>query len=410
MAKSDTEVLKYRDESYDFRDVDTSWGVHGIHPYPAMMVYPIARRLINEYSKEGGVVLDPFMGSGTVLVESILHSRSCIGVDLNPLVLLIANAKTTYIPPKKLYDSIVKILSKKENFEYSAPDFFNINFWFKEYVIDNLARLKAKISAIKDEDIKRFFLVAFSETVRICSNTRTGEFKLLRIKEPEKHNPNVFSTFERIASRNIKKLLETYNNQPHTSAKAIEADSRYDIPDLQPSAIDLVLTSPPYGDSKTTVAYGQFSRLSLQWLGNEEVTVDKDSLGGSPTESLDTDLPSETVRVIIGKIKELDDKRARQVLSFYIDLFACFENINRYLKRGGYICLVVGNRRVKRITIPSDSIVVELLNALGYVHTKTILREIPSKRMPWANSPTNIIGAKETTMNEENIIIMQKES
>ncbi len=410
MAKSDTEVLKYRDESYDFRDTDTSWGVHGIHPYPAMMVYPIARRLIKEYSKEGGVVLDPFMGSGTVLVESILHSRNCIGADLNPLALLIANAKKTYIPAKKLYDSIVKILSKKENFEYSAPDFFNINFWFKEYVIDNLARLKAKISVIKDEDIKRFFLVAFSETVRICSNTRTGEFKLLRIKVLEKHNPNVFSTFERIASRNIKKLLETYNHQPHTSAEAIEADSRYDIPDLQPSAIDLVLTSPPYGDSKTTVAYGQFSRLSLQWLGNEEVTVDKDSLGGSPTESLDTDIPSETVRVIIGKIKELDSKRARQVLSFYIDLFACFENIKRYLKRGGYICLVVGNRRVKRITIPTDSIVVELLNALGYVHTKTILREIPSKRMPWANSPTNIIGAKEKTMNEENIIIMQKES
>lgn len=59
--------IKYRDTSFDYAEIDTSWGVHGIHPYPAMMIYPVARRLLLEYSKPGDTILDPFMGSGTVL-------------------------------------------------------------------------------------------------------------------------------------------------------------------------------------------------------------------------------------------------------------------------------------------------------------------------------------------------------
>ncbi|MCS7073857.1 MAG: DNA methyltransferase, partial [Bacteroidia bacterium] len=45
----------------------------------------------------------------------------------------------------------------------------------------------------------------------------------------------------------------------------------------------------------------------------------------------------------------------------------------------------------------------------GFTHIETIIRNIPNKRMPNKNSPTNITGKKDETMNNEYIVIMRKE-
>ena len=105
---------------------------------------------------------------------------------------------------------------------------------------------------------------------------------------------------------------------------------------------------------------------------------------------------------------EKDEKRAREVLSFFIDLDKCFENVSFLIKQNGYFCAVVGNRRVKQVTIPTDEIIAELCGKFKFSHIKTVIRAIPTKRMPRVNSPTNIEGQTETTMNEEYIVIMKK--
>mgnify|MGYP000318302539 FL=1 len=67
-------------------------------------------------------------------------------------------------------------------------------------------------------------------------------------------------------------------------SKIYDFNTVYKIPEdiLPPESVDIVVTSPPYGDSRTTVAYGQFSRLANQWLGFEELNeVDKRSMGGT---------------------------------------------------------------------------------------------------------------------------------
>lgn len=79
------------------------------------------------------------------------------------------------------------------------------------------------------------------------------------------------------------------------------------------------------------------------------------------------------------------------------------------MKIGGFLCFVVGNRTVKGIKIPTDDIMVELFKAQNdYKHHKTIMRNIPNKRMPKKNSPTNVKGVLESTMNTENIVILEK--
>src|SRR4051812_48600424 len=66
-------------------DADDRAHVHGFHPYPARAHPTTARRLIEDLSPDDGIVLDPFCGSGTILVEAMLAGRSAIGSDLNPV-------------------------------------------------------------------------------------------------------------------------------------------------------------------------------------------------------------------------------------------------------------------------------------------------------------------------------------
>ena len=74
------------------------------------------------------------------------------------------------------------------------------------------------------------------------------------------------------------------------------------------------------------------------------------------------------------------------------------------------ICYVVGNRRVKGVMLPTDEFVVDAFRQHGFEHKNTIVRNIPNKRMPKKNSPSNIAGETSTTMHKENICrrIMRK--
>ena len=148
----------------------------------------------------------------------------------------------------------------------------------------------------------------------------------------------------------------------------------------------------------------------MQWLGYEEANqLDKRLLGGVPLKDLENGINSPTLRGIIKRISEIDQKRAREILSFYEDFNKCIKNLDKVMKRGGYVCFVVGNRTVKKINIPTDKIMVEMFQAQGnYKHITTYTRAIPYKRMPKMNSPSNIKGDLVPTMNNEFIFVLQK--
>ena len=143
-----------------------------------------------------------------------------------------------------------------------------MNFGLRNKVIIELAKIKKAIKEIKDKKIQDFFLLAFSEAVRKSSNTKNGEFKLVRIKKEnlENYNPDVLGIFKQKIESNIKGMEEFYKDvDKNTLAKIIYGDSSKDN-GIKENSIDCIITSPPYGDSRTTVAYGQFSRLSAQWI------------------------------------------------------------------------------------------------------------------------------------------------
>ena len=411
---------KLRDETWDFRTADTKQHVHCFHSYPAMMIPQVAGRILDEYGKNSNLLFDPYCGTGTSLVEANLRSINAIGTDINPLARLIAKVKTTVIPLEVLdldlqgfnnFVFTVKLSNKKV--KAKIPNFKNIDYWFKKETQYWLAVIKNYIDKIKNTDVQNFFKVAFSETVREVSLTRNSEFKLYRMtkKQIETFNPDVLSVMMNKLIRNRNGLAEYISLKKNDSVSYVyDFNTVYEIPKdvIPPESVDIVVTSPPYGDSRTTVAYGQFSRLSNQWLGFEELNeVDKRSMGGVRVGEI-KNFYFEPLDRVLDQIAEIDKKRVADVVSFYVDYEKSINNVAKVIKKGGIVAYVVGNRRVKGVEIPNDEITKEFFERNNFKHIKTIVRAIPNKRMPKRNSPSNIAGITETTMNYEYIVILQK--
>lgn len=408
---------KYLDNYWDFVGYDTKEYTHSFHVYPAMMIPQVAREILNRYKTDSMINLfDPYCGTGTSLVEGSLFGLNCYGTDLNPLARLISKVKTTHIDIEtieKLYESFDSFYEKNKNKTYSYPPITNINFWFKEKNIQELSIIKDFIDNIEDNDIKDFFLVIFSETLREVSLTRNSEFKLYRIarEKIENWNPDTINLFKEKTIRNIngyknfEKAKPNYNNYifEFNTSEGIENNT------IENNTIDIVITSPPYGDSATTVAYGQFSTLSNEWLGISDARqIDKKLMGGKTSDIEKTGF--KPIDTIIHCLSLDKPKRAKEIWSFYRDYKASMENVSKLIKESGIVAYVVGNRRVNDVELPTDEFTKFVFENNGFKHIETIIRNIPNKRQPKKTSPTNKTGATVSTMNKEYIIILKKEA
>ena len=382
------------------------------------MIPQIARKLLKEYGSESGWLLDPYCGTGTSLVEASLFGMHSVGCDINPLVRLIATAKSTPICLSTLDKTLNRLNDHLFQIEFQEnkipdapiPNILNLAYWFSEESIRYLAYLRAWINKVEDEAVRNFVQVAFSETVREVSYTRNGEFKLYRMpaQKLEGFKPDIFGIFSKKLSRNRLGLAAFLEKRKNVEVSVSEANTVHgELPMPRPlGGYDIVITSPPYGDSQTTVAYGQYSRFAAEWIGLPNARkIDKLAMGGQYAKET---LTNSSISPAIDKIRLVDEKRASEVSAFYIDLGTSINSIVQVLSPRATICYVVGNRRVKEVMLPTDEFVVDAFRQHGFTHKATIVRNIPNKRMPKKNSPSNVVGETSTTMHEENIVICQR--
>ncbi len=401
-------------DDWTFRSANTKQVTHGIHAYPAMMIPQIAQRLIHTYGREGGLLFDPYCGSGTTLLEGLLANSKAAGTDLNPLARLIARVKTRPVNISALDREIARFPTKAPRDIASFPAVPNADYWFAPEAQHDLAAIRQHIDNISDANIADVFRVAFSQTVRKASWTRQSEFKLYRMPqcEMEKHDPKPFGFMQekltdiRQALQLLKSMIPVKGLYPaihsFNTVSGIPAEA------IAPGSIDLVVTSPPYGDSRTTVAYGQFCRLSSQWLGYAEANrVDNILMGGDKIDSLPK-FGVEKLDKAIAEIARIHESRAREVASFFRDYQASISNVANAMARGGYACYVVGNRTVKGHRVPTAEATASFFEKNGFKTVKIHCREIPNKRMPSVNSPSNIHGEVGRTMTKEQIVICRK--
>ncbi|MGB7921792.1 MAG: hypothetical protein WCF57_00975 [Pyrinomonadaceae bacterium] len=416
----ETESTDLMSHDWTFATAPTRDLTHCYHDYPARMIPQVAGKLLDAYAPEAGFLFDPCCGTGTSLVEGMVRGINVTGSDLNPLACLISKAKTSVPELTEVRKRIVGlskfIVSRQEVIAPTQIAGINrLDFWFKPHVIEKLSLLKSFIDTLRDEATRLFFQVAFSETVRESSNTRNDEFKLYRYdaERLEKFDPDVFGIMTGKLERNLVGLqqfisrLAGLKKIPQANVYNFDAKSNVPSDSLPQASIDIVVTSPPYGDSHTTVAYGQYSRLSAAWLGlTSPEKVDNNLMGGNTLKSV-PQFPSAELNRAIDAIKLRDEKRAREVAAFYSDLQSSISHVSQLIRRGGYACYVVGNRKVKGIVLPTDTAIRSFFESYGFTHANTFHRRIPNKRMPLRNSPTNITGSVENTMTNESIVVMR---
>lgn len=407
---------------------------HGLFQYPAMMVPQMLGALLDAILKANpgaNAVLDPFIGSGTVLTEAMLRGLDFHGQDINPLAVLVSRTKCGTLNTAALRPAIEQVSSSaaRDLNTQCEADFRNLGKWFRDAVAADLSRLRRAIRKQNDLHVRRFLWVALAETVRLSSNSRLSTVKL-HIRDAEDRTSrtiNVMTTFTRVAEANLKEL-ETFAGG--LQAKRLLADGSYggsvsaSLGDTAKSVgknghlYDVLLTSPPYGDNATTVTYGQHAYLPLQWIDPTDVDpamdadylrttheIDRRSLGGS--RRIDNEVVEElaarsrTLRATIASLPEKPKDRRARVVSFVRDLDSTLNPILSALKPGALMVWIIGNRHVARRRIPTDSILAELLTKRGAVEVHRLERRIASKRMAAKNATTG-------TMTEETILVMRK--
>lgn len=203
-------------------------------------------------------------------------------------------------------------------------------------------------------------------------------------------------------------VIQNFKNAPVSNVYNFNTVTGIPQEYITPASVDIVVTSPPYGDSHTTVAYGQYSRLPAAWLELEEPDkIDRKLMGGIVAKK-STRFPSNALNSTIEQIGKVDKKRALEVSAFYSDLHASISNVAQIIKPMGYACYVVGNRKVKGVVLPTDIAVKDFFEGCGFEYVNTFTRSIPNKRMPLKNSPTNATGVFDNTMTQEYIVVMRR--
>jgi hypothetical protein len=212
----------------------------------------------------------------------------------------------------------------------------------------------------------------------------------------------------------LKNVIEYIEKSDKTRAKVTHILDTSENIEKYNIAYDAIITSPPYGDSRTTVAYGEFSSFALEWisdlLGDMSINykIDSESIGKKRPFNNEV-LKSKMLQKTLDQIREKDTKRADEVSDFFNEYYIILKNTLRELKNRGTACYVVGNRRVKGVEIPMDQITAEMMEMCGLRVDKILVRDISSKVMPSSNSPTNKTGIKDKTMSYEYIVIGNKE-
>lgn len=428
------ESLSAADEEYwAFRGKARRGHAHAFFQYPAMMVPQMQGELIRAVAAARPRVtsaFDPFVGSGTTLTESMLHGLRFTGWDINPLAILLCQAKTGPFYPGALRQKTDEVMARAAG-DTSATvetDLPNVGKWFKREVSLALSKLRRAIRAEPARWARRFFWVALADAVRLASNSRTSTFKLhIRPKdELNARRPSPTALFAEAAKRNVEHLEAQCTVLKERGLLkqgwyTRVADARLCDATRPPSSAvtgghDLLISSPPYGDNKSTVPYGQYSYLPLSWIDGTDIfeewdegwlrtthEIDTRSLGGMlrGTTAEELGRVSPAFQKFAQTIRSAPRDRLQRVTAFCADLNRAIGAILNQMKPGAYLVWTVGNRRVAGRCVPLDEIMSDLLEYRGCRRVAGISRPILSKRMAVKN---NVSG----TMRSESVLVFRK--
>ena len=387
---------------------------HGIYPYPGRLYpyIPLIFLSLDTLCPPNGKILDPFCGSGTVLLESLInpiHKRSAIGIEINPIGRLISKVKTTPLDIDIINEKKETVLNDFKNTKIDSvavPNTSQFHFWYSKKALRELTKLKNSINLLENDDYKDFFWLNFSFLTRKISRAdpfippavlldpqkyANSPKKKKTIKDAVKNaeNPNLSSLFMNLIFNNSKRIafLNNYNEiqMGKKTAEIIWDDARnmkYGLYQcagkiskeknrkVPKNSIDFIITSPPY---LTAQKYIRTSSLELMWfediIEEKRIEIQNNSIGREDVQITKIDfhdLGIPDIDKLVKKTQPISKSRAAEVFQYFYDMKIVFEEMHRVLKNDANAVLIIGNNRVVGKMIKTHKFLGEIGKDCGF--------------------------------------------
>jgi len=389
---------------------DPKYLTHGIHAYKGKFYPQLAKSLLNLANLEpGATVLDPFCGSGTVLLESQLSGYAATGLDMNPLAVLISKAKVGVATEsavvldrlmKDFLDRIGQDRSSRADLEYFKPELrTEVERWFPLPVARRLGWLLPMIQRVPHPTANLVLQVLLSSIVRQVSQQAPEDLRIRRRKKLIEDAPVLDLMRARVTffRERLRHFGERLSCAPIVlnPGRVVLADSRLasTFQGLSTNRFDCVLTSPPYA---TALPYIDTDRLSLLVLfgldSGSRARIEEDLTGSreirerqrrelekAVTESLEDQLGSPTAARVIRKIHSLNSRSsvgfrrrnmAALLVRYFSDMWNTFRNLSKTARPGAHLFFVIGDNKTvagdKLVQIPSAKSLSEMGGSVGW--------------------------------------------
>ncbi len=397
------------------------YGTHGIHEYRGKFFPQLVRALINIAKvPDGGIVADPMSGSGTTAVEAVLAGCHGLGLDMNPLSVLISQTKCDLlsvepqviiqayqdIQEKLLGSKTAHFLAKLNYFStLKAADQKYLSSWFSETILAELDVIANVIQYFEYKPVRNLMHVSLSNIIRKVSWQKDDD---LRVRKEINDNAEIrpIEEFLTELERSVKNVVSfLYQNQGASlgTFDIQTGDAREITTNWHEwlGKVDVVITSPPYA---TALPYLDTDRLSLYYLGllsrsehrqrdlemigNREVTEKKRQAYWQLFQNQKAILPQSVVE-LIEKVEQLNSNTevgfrrrnlAALLAKYFFDMREVLNGIFQVLKPGASAYVVIGNNHTiaggERVEIETANFLVDIAEAVGLESGEHIAMEM----------------------------------
>jgi DNA modification methylase len=362
-----------------------------VHPFPARMAPELVSEIISSFDRPIRV-LDPMMGSGTVLALAQAKRHRAIGFDIDPLAVLISSVWTTAVSEKEIKKKAEGILARSQ-IEASTMKLRDaypagasqatkrfVSYWFDGNARRQLTSLSSAISKVRDQRVRNVLWCAFS---RLIIAKQAGASLALDLAHSRPHRyyssapSKPFAKFLEAVDLVLKSCPTKSSRRKGPVAKSREGDARA-LP-LKAGTIDLVMTSPPYLNA---IDYIRCSKFSLVWMGYsiEGLTkVRSESVGTEVGRFLAHD--KEITRILKRlDLQTLSRRRLSIVTAYVDDMRSAMIEVARVLSPGGQAVYVVGENTIEGIYVKNASILKFLAKSAGLTIVGETSRPLPPNK------------------------------
>lgn len=356
-------------------------GIHNLHAFPAKYPPALPRLFIQHLTQPGEVVLDPMVGSGTTVLESVRIGRYGIGSDIDPLALLLSQAKSAPPVPVRVFQAGLSVCNRaylalerersyvrqeiQKRFDDKTREF--LNYWFTRETQEELMALLLQIEAEPEPAVRQFLRLCFSSIIV----TKSGGVSLatdLAHTRPHKVEGKVpRSAIDEFAKRLRKNVasIEQVDILRLGRVAILCADARA-LP-LCDNSIHLVITSPPY--AANAIDYMRAHKFSLVWFGYpiDALSSRRREYVGQEVLQCGAFVPlPEPVQQVIDKVRAVDARKARALEGYYRDMTQVIRETYRVLCPGRCAVFVVASSRLRGIDTQSDLCLGEIARMVGF--------------------------------------------